>query len=362
MVPLAARGTLVGGGASAGRGAEQAAHEREAEGGRPAASHRPSGRAHPVCRDDPAYARREPTQGWTSSRRTFSITLRSREGQAYVARSGDRIGVFGGPDATPVVCAGGSPTVTNTDFVLVRAGNRVKEPELAVDMRRGLLGPGFTDERDGTSEIEVFADVGPRGTVVVATTSGPDQVTVGPAGDGDVVNVNAAEALDDADVFASRGSVHLYGGAGPDQIAATAAPPPPGGDSHGGILIGGGGADLLVGSGETDLLQGDGGADVLFAGGSPDLVLSRDRARDQIDCGAGNDTYVIVDPRDDLAGCEEHDFEDPLADSRPLPERASARQALLATPALATASGLTQNDPSAKPWLSIPNAQLKRAR
>ena len=263
------------------------------------------------------------------------------DGQAYVARSGEMIGVFGGPDATPVACSGGVPTVENTDFVLARAGNGVKRPEFAIDMRRGLLAPGFTDERDGTSEIEVFADLGRRGRVVVATTSGPDQVTVGPGAQGEVVNFDAAEAYDDPDVFGSSGSFLLYGGAGPDRLEATG--------SRGAKLIGGGGPDLLIGSSRTDLLQGDGGADVLAAGGGTDIVLGLDRAVDRIDCGDGNDIFVVVDPSDLLSACEKHELDDPLAKRRAAAERLSGRQALLAAPLPATASGRTQNEPSAKP-------------
>ena len=264
------------------------------------------------------------------------------DGQAYVARSGEMLGVFGGPDATPVGCVGGQATVRNTDYILVRAGDRVERPEVAIDMRRGLLAPGFTDERDGASEIEVFTDLGRRGRVVVATTSGADDVTIGPRATGEVVNVNAGEAVDDPDVFGRPGAFLVYGGAGPDRIDAAA--------SRGAKLIGGGGPDLLVGSARTDLLQGDGGADVLLAGAGTDIVLGLDRVADRIDCGAGNDIFVVVDPADLLAGCERTELEDPLADRRAAADRLAGRQALLATPLPAvTASGRTQNDPSAKP-------------
>ena len=100
----------------------------------------------------------------------------------------------------------------------------------------------------------------------------------------------------------------LYGGAGEDILEATDVP-----EASGASLIGGGGADLLAGTGNTDLLQGDGGSDLLSAGASSDLIFSHDRAIDRIDCGAGDDTFVVVDPADELAGCEEHTFDDPLA-------------------------------------------------
>ena len=244
-----------------------------------------------------------------SATRAEAKELRAeRAGQAFVVR--DPLGaitVFGGPEATPVSCQGGTPTVLNTNFVVAGRATNVKRPELAIDMRQGVLAPGFTDEKDKTSEVEVFANLGRRGSVVVAGTSVSDHITVGPLNGGDVVNWDANEAVRDPDVFAPAGSVILYGGAGADILEAGGVP-----EASGASLIGGGGGDILAGTANTDLLQGDGGSDLLSAGDSSDLIFGHDGAEDRIDCGAGDDTFVVVDPSDDLSGCERHTFDDPL--------------------------------------------------
>ena len=250
-----------------------------------------------------------------------------REGQGFVVRDqAGAIQVFGGPEATPVGCAGGAPTVFNTDYVLARRATNVKRPELAIDMRRGILGPGFTDEKDKTSEVEVFASLGRRSSVVVTGTSVSDHVTVGPSDGQDVVNWDANEAVRDPDVFAPAGSVILYGGAGADILEAAGVA-----EASGASLVGGGGTDVLSGTANTDLLQGDGGSDVISAGDSSDLIFGHDGAEDGIDCGGGDDTFVVVDPSDQLAGCEEYTFEDPLAGlneiaARPLASAPSAER------------------------------------
>ncbi len=255
-----------------------------------------------------------------SGPKASAAAKRSAEGQAYVVRNGDLILVLGGPDASPTACKGGAPTVRNTDYILVRAGKAVRRPELAIDLRRGLLGPGYTDERDGTSEIEVFADLGKRSRVVVSGTSDPDKMILSPYGAGETVNVNATEAVPDADVFLPRGRTILFGAAGGDLLSATSAPRDgSGGTPTGAGLVGGGGADILSGTAETDFLQGDGGADLLAAGAGSDIVYGIGGGSDQIDCGPGRDTFVVVDRSDVLSRCERHVFRDPFAASRALP-------------------------------------------
>jgi hypothetical protein len=243
---------------------------------------------------------------------------RDFEGQAYVVRVGDRIRVLGGPDAEAVECTGGVPTVTNTDSVLVRRAAGVRDAELAVDMRRGLLVPGATDERDRTSEVEVFADLGRRGRVVVSGTSDPDHLAVGRLNAQNAVNFNASESYPDADVLTGPSRVVVYGGAGGDLLDAAN---PPGMSTvsakkrgWGPLLIGGGGPDILVGTPADDYLQGDAGADLLSSGDGSDILFGLDGRRDRVDCGPGRDTFVVVDRLDSTNGCEEEEFTDPFAE------------------------------------------------
>ena len=71
-----------------------------------------------------------------------------REGQEIVVlQNGVRIG-----------CGAAAPTVANVDTISVSA-----RTEFRVDLRGGPLAPGFTDEGDGSSEIEIDADFGRAG-------------------------------------------------------------------------------------------------------------------------------------------------------------------------------------------------------
>lgn len=85
---------------------------------------------------------------------------------------------------------------------------------------------------------------------------------------------------DGADRLTLVGGGGAEGGAGDDLLVGTA-----GDDS----LAGGTGRDLLRGLAGEDILEGGTGLDRLFAGAGDDVLLSRDRRRDVVDGGRGQD-------------------------------------------------------------------------
>lgn len=179
---------------------------------------------------------------------TLTVTLGPNE-STTVSRQLDTIAV----DGVPCDIA----TVMNTDTITVTgtgAGN-----QLTIDLSGGALAPGKTPETDAAdSEIEWSVDLGQDGAVLVLGGPGIDTITVGGGG----INLNATEAIGDADVvFANTPVIALGGGGGDDRLSAA----------------GGQGVGAPVG-GLT--LHGDDGADTLIEG----------TGSDQLDGGAGTDT------------------------------------------------------------------------
>jgi hypothetical protein len=233
-----------------------------------------------------------------------------RTGMAYVAVRRGIIGVFAGTSLKRVWCRGATPTNRNVDTIRIVRGPRLTDTTVYVDQRRGVLSPGDIDEGDGSSEIELELDLGPRGLALFFLTRGDDAAYVRNRASGDLANLNAFEAAPDDDVFAHPGtSLFLSGAAGHDLLAASSDPGPydpyleP--TSFGVGLFGAGGADGLFGSEESDALLGGGGADVIQARGGDDAVVSTERPRrsDQVDCGTGRD-HIERDKRDRAVGCE----------------------------------------------------------
>jgi Ca2+-binding RTX toxin-like protein len=237
-------------------------------------------------------------------------------------------------------CAGGVPTVRNTDTIRVepRSGDDFVDLFLA----GGPFEPGATPEAEGASEIEVDI-VGPEPFGTVHGTRHADEFRWGPGvGRHAGLNLNPRSA-DDADVDVTvRGGpfavldveagagddtvvpapgalfpndgVFTFGGTGNDRISGF-------GNSEGilvgedgdDVLTGGRGADNLIGFGGDDRIRAAGGADVIDPGPGRDLVRSgpgrdrinsRDSRRDMVKCGPGRDR-VDADQLDRLRGCEQ---------------------------------------------------------
>lgn len=259
------------------------------------------------------------------------------EAFGHLRRNGSEIAVWEYEDP-PVPCAGGVPTVFNTDLIMLRARSRTS----FVDVRLGggPFAPGATAEPEGASEIEIEF----RGNVTWATVVGRRGADAFQWGRGRAqagLNLNPATANDeDVDVTVTDTSSSAFlvveGLAGDDTIIPAAgariphfvwaeggegddvlvAPRHAESDLQGGpgadVIRGGSASDRIVGGLGDDVIRGGGGADdiwarrgrdVLFGGRGGDWIFARDGERDQVSCGAGRD-HVLVDRRDRLRSCE----------------------------------------------------------
>jgi RTX calcium-binding nonapeptide repeat (4 copies) len=251
--------------------------------------------------------------------RTLTVTLSNEPGGngIEVGRQGEQVVITGGVD--PIACAGGPVGVTAIDTIVVNgtsgpvpSGGSLDYVNLRLD--GGALGPGATDEGDGSSEIEVQLNFPNAGIIQVIGGQAADAVVAGATGGGLGLNLNADEATPDADVLFAAGApyaVRLIARGGDDRLTATGGPgftgPLTGTPTNSFDLYeveGGGGDDLIVGSPEDDRLKGGTGADTVRAGGGADeVILWRDHAVDRARCGPGRDV-VYKDPDDRTGGCE----------------------------------------------------------
>jgi Ca2+-binding RTX toxin-like protein len=259
-----------------------------------------------------------------------TVDMNKSEDGVLIRRSGDAVEIlatsfFGfGPEVV-VPCAGGPPTVTNTDKVVVNEAAAVRFGIASLDLRGGPLAPGLTPEADGTSEIELeFNMFGRSGEADIGATAGPDTIELGTLASGQpAANLNGAfEATPDADVTFSRAeTIFVAARQGSDRVTADGGPlfnaplfgtdfgavGGPGNDvlstsEDFGFAVGGQGRDRLLGNKGVDFMFGGGGRDVLLSRGGRDLLVSEGGGRDRVDCGAGRD-IGIVDRRDNEKGC-----------------------------------------------------------
>jgi hypothetical protein len=199
-------------------------------------------------------------------------------------------------------CEGGTPTVTNTDAIVVRAGKRVGEAYLFLDFRYGFLTPGATDEGDGSSEIELDVDLG-GGEVFGRMTRRPDEVALDFVDGRTAVNLNAEEAVDDVDLrVGSRDAFFVQGAGSGDELYVENSPPLGKVEFLQGI-DGGEGEDFLRGGPGPNVLSGGYDSDVVEAGAGADFVFAYG-GRDRIDCGPGRDVVLVIGKHHRLRNCE----------------------------------------------------------
>jgi Ca2+-binding RTX toxin-like protein len=250
--------------------------------------------------------------------------------ESVVVRSGSEIQVLGGKvfarEPKPVDCAGLTPTVSNTDTVLLDEAPNVDEGGAEIDLSGGRFAPGKTPEADGSGEIEI--------TVRLNGDDGYAEVVGGPARDalqlqqqepGTVVNLNAgSEAQGDFDLTLKDAEYQdVHGGGGADRLSLLPGGSIPeflsyfsslsiDGGNGGDVLVdgrgssftsGGGGRDAIHAGGGFDFVAGGPGRDRLRAGGGRDYVFSEDRSADRVGCGGSKDR-AFADRHDHLRSCE----------------------------------------------------------
>lgn len=271
--------------------------------------------------------------GCSHSAGTLKVFLNEPGDGVSVARGGDAINVFSlnlfdeGPSIL-LACAGGAPTVHNTDLVVVDEAAATAFTAVAFDLTGGPFAPGMTPEADGSSEIELQANVfGVFSFTGVGATAGDDVIQIGRAPSGATgfnLNAGAEPASPDVDLEVSQPEfLSLVTGRGSDTIDSTGGPgfvgPIPnraflitaagaGRDElvAGGVSVmsGGGGDDRLLGSRRLDAMLGGRGRDVMKSGKGNDIVFARRGGRDRVACGAGRKDVGFVDDADRAGGCE----------------------------------------------------------
>ncbi len=191
-----------------------------------------------------------------------------------VQRRGDGIAIIEGdfPFEPPVPCAQGPVTVDNTDRLRIAKGKAAESIDLTLDLAYGFLEPGVVDEGDGSSEIEIRANLG-GGLATVRFTREQDHVTAVRSTSGIEINFNSLETLPDADLVLDPSAVPLLLGGGSDDVLSAEADSTSTTPSNGiFFLFGGQGADAITGSPATDVIAGGPGADVVEAGPGNDYV------------------------------------------------------------------------------------------
>jgi hypothetical protein len=224
-----------------------------------------------------------------------------------IRRQGEQLVVS--QDGAPIACGGATPTVANVDAVSVLA-----RTEFRVDLGGGPLAPGFTDEADGSSEIEIDAKFGRAGGLRVLGSRRKDRIVMGDRAGVHAVNLNGRERQRDADLSIEGGYpvLSVIGRGGNDRISARGGAGFAGPLSWQTTISAGAGRDRIKGSFKRDLIGGGAGADRIAPGKGTDRIKSlggadrlrlRDRERDFARCGPGKDR-VRADRKDVLLGCD----------------------------------------------------------
>ena len=232
----------------------------------------------------------------------LTVTFHNDDANGGIVRDGDDLvveDVFG-----PIACAGPDPTRVNTDRVRVRArAANVDDLEFVLDLSAGPFAPGFSDEGDGSSEIE-FSIPFPRRSgsrVPIFGRRAQDRIVLGHLPRRQGANLNAPEDADDPDVRVRGGTFLVHGF---DVVWARGGGAFIGPYRRSLFAVGTPGDDLLVGGPKGDYLIGLRGHDTMKGDGGRDLLLARDQTRDTVRCGRGSDV-ARSDRVDRLRRCEE---------------------------------------------------------
>lgn len=233
------------------------------------------------------------------------------DGSVSLHPSAGTIEIEGGDGGHSVVCTGGTPTTTNVDTIRITKAADVRAASVRlVQAATERFAPGATAEPDGSSEIEIEVDVGSKGgAFILLVGAHRDRVDFGGSAGSPAANLNADEALPDADVVVAGGFLGIRAGGGDDILRSRGVLPGfdgsyPGYRQHGPPLFGEGGDDLLIGSALRDSIVGLAGHDRIRAGEGSDHIYAADDDRDSVHCGRGDNDKAELDPQDDRRSCE----------------------------------------------------------
>lgn len=235
--------------------------------------------------------------GCSYSAGKLNVTLNETDDTVRIARGGSAINViatgpFGEGPSVLLTCAGGSATVTNTDLIAVEEAATARFGFVSFELGGGQFAPGATPEADGTSEIELRANMyGPDDAIQVIATGTADAIHVGRLPSGATgANLNAlGEAAPDVDLeMVGTPVVGVSAGAGNDVVRGRGSPGFAGPARIPIVAFGGPGRDLLMAGRVTSLISGAGGRDTILGSRGPDF-LDAGRGRDLIKAGKGGD-------------------------------------------------------------------------
>jgi hypothetical protein len=238
---------------------------------------------------------------------SFGNLILDRNGDTILPLSQEDV-----PPDVPIPCTGGTPTVNNTDSITLSEDPGTRENRLILSLA-DRLAPGFTDEGDGSSEIEIH--IATRNcppitclwAVFLIGTPRSDAVTHGATAEGPGLNLNPREATADADLTYGAGTNGLlfHSGGGSDSIRPAARDGQftgpfsenfevnsgPGPDN---VRTGPRGDNVYAGTGRDQVVTGDGRDDVYV----------RDGQHDQVNCGPGRDAVFADYFGDRIRNCE----------------------------------------------------------
>jgi RTX calcium-binding nonapeptide repeat (4 copies) len=198
----------------------------------------------------------------------------------------------------------GQATVTNTDAIVVTGGS--DDQTLNLSLANGGLRPGYTSEAGSSDEIEVTIALGPGASdlVVVEGTDGREDMILGKVetlfGPIRIINLNNAEATNDADVFMTGvEEVTLFGFGGDDRIDGEPRVSAAIGQFYDRPLtiFGGSGDDFLRGTQVNDVIYGGPGADFALGDAGSNFVDFQDGVGGN-DYATGIPTTCVIDPGD----------------------------------------------------------------
>jgi RTX calcium-binding nonapeptide repeat (4 copies) len=234
---------------------------------------------------------------------TLDVSLTGFEEVAAIRRDGSDIEITNDVMGGELSCAGGTPTINNTETIEL-VGPGAVAPAVYFDLKKGPMSPGTTSESPELSEIEIDVDW-PDGFFGLGGGNNDDRYTFGLSVLGPAVMLNNDP---DADAFlGTTQTILLRGEKGNDKLSGKGGP---------GFLApidifmtieGGPGDDKVIGGARRDILYGEGGEDRVKGGDGKDIIDVKDGAKDKVKCGAGKDE-VVGDSIDRIAGdCEKVD-------------------------------------------------------
>jgi Ca2+-binding RTX toxin-like protein len=241
---------------------------------------------------------------YNSSSDQLTVTSSGFEEVVALRRDGTDIEITNDSMGGELSCTGGTPTINNTDDIVLDDLPGAVAPAVYFDLKKGYMSPGVTNESPELSEIEIDVEW-PDGFFGLGGGNNVDRFKFGESILAPAVMINNDS---DADAFlGATQTIILRGEGGKDKLSGKGGPGFLGPIQIPMTIEGGGGADRITGGGTRDVLYGNGGKDKVKGGDGKDIIEVKGGKKDKVKCGAGKD-QVFADASDKIAGdCEKVD-------------------------------------------------------